>query len=350
MRREHLPWLPHRLSCRYSCLCALALAVLGSCSKSKSTGTESETKAAPGSAAPAGSAAAGSAAPAGATKLTVAAIAIVDVAPLYLGKDKGFFTEQNLDISIQNTQGGAESVPGVVSGQYQFAFANLISLLLARTKGLPLKVIAAGNFSTGTAEDFAGIVVPAGSDIKTMKDLEGKTVSVNQINNIVGIGVRAAMRKAGGDPDKIKLIEVRFPEMPAALGQKRVDAACIVEPFLTVARSQGATVLDWNFADTAPRLMIAAYFTTTDYAQKNPEVVKRFTAAINKSLTYASEHPDEARAILLTYTKIDKAIADKLNLPLWTPQINRDSINVLADLMVQDKLVTSKPDVDALLQ
>ena len=131
------------------------------------------------------------------------------------------------------------------------------------------------------------------------------------------------MREAGGDPDKIKLIEVPFPAVPAALGQKRVDAACVVEPFLTVARSQGATVLDWSFANLAPSLMIAAYFTTRDYAKAHPDVVQKFTAAMNKSVTYAAEHPDEARAVLLTYTKIDKAVTEKLNLPVWSPQIHR---------------------------
>ena len=95
---------------------------------------------------------------------------------------------------------------------------------------------------------------------------------------------------------------------------------------------------------------IAAYFTTRDYAAKNPDIVKRFTTAMNKGLSYAADHPDDARAILLTYTKIDKAIADKLNLPVWTPKINRESMGVLADLMVQDKLVPSKPEIDALLQ
>lgn len=335
MRRHALPWM-----------CALAaLLALGGCSKSKPEGASGDGKAS-GSAGSAGP----SAGAAGPTKITVAAIAIVDVAPLYLARAKGFFAEHGLDVAIQNTQGGAEAVPGVVSGQYQIAFSNVISLLLGSAKGLPLKIIAAGNFSTSKPEDFGGIVVPAGSPIKTMKDLEGKTLSVNQINNIGGVTVRAAMRKAGGDPDKIKLIEVRFPEMPAALGQKRVDAAWIVEPFLTVARSQGATVLDWNFADTSPNLMIAAYFTTRDYATSHADVVQRFTAGINQGLSYAAAHPDEARAILLTYTKIDKAIADKLNLPVWTPEINRASIDMLADLVVQDKLVPSKPDVDALLR
>jgi NitT/TauT family transport system substrate-binding protein len=332
-RNTVLPWL----------IAALVLP-LGGCSRSKSGRAESETQAPPATGATESTLTG-----AGPTKLTVAAIAIVDTAPLHLGKAKGFFTEQNLDVTVQSTTGGHEAVPALVSGQCQFAFANVISLMLANTKGLPLKVVAAGSFSTGKAEDFGAIVVPAGSNLKTVKDLDGKTVSVNQINNIVGVAVRASMRRAGGDPDKVKLIEVTFPEMPAALGQKRVDAACIVEPFLTVVRNQGATVLDWTFANMGPNMMLAAYFTTPEYAQKNPEVVKRFTAAINKSLTYASEHPDEARAILLTYTRIDKAIADKLNLPLWTPHIDRESMSIVADLMVQDKLVTSKPDIDALL-
>jgi NitT/TauT family transport system substrate-binding protein len=333
-------------SLAWMCATIALLALLCGCSKSKSGGESDKAPAKTGSAEPAAAAAPAT----GATKLTIAAIAIVDVAPLHLGKAKGFFAEQNLDLTIQSVRGGAEAVPGVVSGQFQFAFANVVSILLAHSKGLPLKMIAAGNFSTGKPDDFGAIVVPAGSAIKTMKDLEGKTVSVNQINNIVGIAVRAAMRKAGGDPDKIKLIEVPFPEVPSALGQGRVDAACIVEPFLTVARDQGATVLDWAFANTGPNLMIAGYFTTKDYAKSNPDVVARFTAAINKSLTYASEHPDEARASLLTYTKIEKPIADKLNLPVWSQQISKESIGLLADLMVQDKLMDAKPDIDALLQ
>jgi NitT/TauT family transport system substrate-binding protein len=324
------------------------LALLASCSRSKpdDAGAGSGSSAASGSPkdspAPAGGA--------GPTKLTVTAIPIVDVAPLYLGKQKGLFAAEGLELDIQNTQGGAQAVPCVVSGQCQFGFANMVSLLLAHAKGLPLQVVTAGNFSTGKPEDFGAIIVPEGSPVKTLKDLEGKTLSVNQINNIVGVAVRAAMRKAGGDPDKIKLIEVPFPEMPAALGQKRVDAACVVEPFLTVARGQGATVLDWNFAELAPTLMIAAYFTTRDYAQAHADVVQKFTAAMNKSLSYAAEHPDEARAVLLTYTKIEKPVTEKLNLPRWSPQIDRVSINLLADLMVQDKLVPQKPDVDALLR
>src|SRR4029079_17582387 len=126
---------------------------------------------------------AGSAEPAatgaGPTKLTVAAISIVDTAPLHLGKAKVFSAKQTLAITVQSTTGGHEAVPAVVSGQCQFAFANVISLMIASSKGLPLKVVDGGSFSTGKPEDFGAIVVPAGSSVKTVKDLEGKTISVN---------------------------------------------------------------------------------------------------------------------------------------------------------------------------
>jgi NitT/TauT family transport system substrate-binding protein len=283
-------------------------------------------------------------------KLTVAAIPIVDVAPIYLGRQKGFFAEQGLEIEIQSTQGGAATVPGVLSGQFQFGFANMVSLLIAHTKGLPVKVLAAGNASTGKAgADFNAIVVPAGSPIKTAKDLEGKTVASNNLNNIGDVTMRVSVRKAGGDPSKVKFVELPFPDMPAALADHRLDATWIVEPFLTVAKNQGAVPIASNLVDTAPELMVAAYFTTVEYAQKNPDVVRRFTAAINKSLGYTQAHPDEARAILLSYTKIAKPVADALTLPTWSEKINKDSTRALADLLVQDKLVDHKPDVDALL-
>jgi NitT/TauT family transport system substrate-binding protein len=286
----------------------------------------------------------------GPTKLTVGTIAIVDVAPIYLGKQKGFFTEQNLDVTLQAGSGGAVTIPAVVSGQDQFGFANVTSLLVAQTKGLPVKVVAAGNSSTGEAgKDFGAIVVPPGSPIHTAKDLADKTVAVNNLNNIGDTSVRAAVRKAGGDSTKVKFVEFPFPDMAAALAAKRMDAAWVVEPFLTIARNAGNQVISWNLVDTAPNLMIAAYFTTTSYASKNPDVVRRFATAIQKSLQYASDHPDEARAALATYTKITPDVAAKLTLPKWPTEINRESTQTLADLILQDKLVSKAPDVPALL-
>jgi NitT/TauT family transport system substrate-binding protein len=328
----------HRAS---RCLVALAALSAVRCTPSKPAGG--------GAADAAAAAAAPAAAAPAATKLTVATIPIVDVAPIYLGKQKGFFAEAGIDLTLQPAQGGAAIVPGVVSGQFQFGFGNVVSLLLAQSKGLPLKVVASGNSTTGKqGGDFGGLAVPAGSPLKTAKDLEGKTASSNTLNNIGDLCIRASVRKAGGDPSKVKFVEVGFPDVPAAIAEKRVDAAFAVEPALSVVKKQGGDVIAWPFVDCSPDLMVAAYFTSREYADKNPDMVKRFAAAMNRSLTYASEHPDEARAVLTTYTKINQEMAATLTLPRWSPELSRASTDAIADMMVQDKLVAAKPDVAAL--
>ncbi|HEY6258937.1 MAG TPA: hypothetical protein VIY51_24435 [Xanthobacteraceae bacterium] len=79
----------------------------------------------------------------------------------------------------------------------------------------------------------------------------------------------------------------------------------------------------------------------------HPDTVKRFKAAINESLAYADEHPDEVRAIVPTYTRISKELIGKLTLPRWPTEMNRKSTEILADLSVKDGLVSKQPDLNA---
>jgi NitT/TauT family transport system substrate-binding protein len=283
-------------------------------------------------------------------KISANVIAIVDVAPIYLGKQKGFFSQRNIDLSLTTSQGGAAIVPAVVSGQNQIGFSNVTSLLLAASKGLPIKVVANGVASTGTSgKDYSGVVVKAGSPIQTAADLAGKSVAVNTLKNIGDTTVRASVRKEGGDPKTIKFVELPFPDMPAALQAGRVDAIWVVEPFLTAATGGGGRVVASNYVDAAPDLTVAVYFTSQQYASAKPDVVKRFAEAMTESLKYADSHPDEVRQVLGTYTKITPDVAAKLTLPKWPTQVNKDSVLTLANLAVADGLMEKAPDVNALL-
>ncbi|MFE9171097.1 ABC transporter substrate-binding protein [Streptomyces kebangsaanensis] len=285
-----------------------------------------------------------------ADQVKVGVIPIVDVAPIYLGAKKGFFEKRNIKVSMDSGQGGAAVVPGVVSGQFQFGFSNVTSLITARSKGVPLKIVAAGNSSTGEdGKDFSGVVVKADSPIRSAKDLAGKTVSINTLKNIGDTTVRQSVKKAGGDPDSVKFVELAFPDMPAAVEEGRVDAAWVVEPFLTIAKQQGDRVIASNLVDTFPKLQISTYFTSEQLAKSNPGLVKRFTEAMDESLTYAQEHPDEARDILGSYTKIDPAVAKELTPPLWKTGINKDSLEMLAALAAEEKLTDQKLDIKQLL-
>jgi NitT/TauT family transport system substrate-binding protein len=290
----------------------------------------------------------GDAAPA--DKVTVGVIPILDVAPIYLGKEKGFFTDRDIELTLVTASGGAAIVPAVVSGQYQFGFSNVVSLLTAKSKGVPVKVVANGNNSTGEdGKDFGSTVVKGDSPIRTAADLVGKTVAVNSLKNIADTAVRASVRKAGADPSKVRMVQMPFPDMPAALDAGRVDAAFTVEPFQSAARAQGARSIATSYVDTAPNLTVAAYFTSEKQLADNPDLVQRFTEAMKESLAYANDHPDEARQIIGTYTEISPDVIAAATLPKWPAEINRASVETLAGLAVTDGVITEQPDLNALL-
>jgi NitT/TauT family transport system substrate-binding protein len=77
--------------------------------------------------------------------------------------------------------------------------------------------------------------------------------------------------------------------------------------------------------------------------------VQKFTAAMQKSLQYASGNPDAAREIVSSYTKIDPAVQKALTLPLWPSDVDKESVALLARLSVQDKLMSKSPDLSTLL-
>jgi NitT/TauT family transport system substrate-binding protein len=286
----------------------------------------------------------------GPDKVTVGVIPILDVAPIYLGVEKGFFDKRGMDVQLEQAEGGAAIVPAVVSGQYQFGFSNVVSLLLAHSKGLPVKMVSNGNNSTGVdGKDFASLMVKGDSPIKSPKDLEGKTVAANTLQNIVDTSVRASVRKDGGDPSKVKFVPLPFPEQPAALQSGRVDAVFVVEPFQQAVLADGGRPIASSYVDAAPNLTVATYFASKQLIGENPDLVKRFTDAMTESLSYADSHPDEAREIIGSYTKIAPEVIEKVTLPKWPAEVNRDSVQTLADLALDDGLLDKAADVDSLL-
>ncbi|MFI5879910.1 ABC transporter substrate-binding protein [Streptomyces sp. NPDC051554] len=286
----------------------------------------------------------------GTTTVKVGVIPIVDVAPLYLGQKEGFFSKHGLKLSMTLAQGGAAIVPGVVSGQFQFGFSNMTSLMLAESNNVPVQAIANGVASTGVSgKDFGALVVKKDSSLTSAKELEGKKVAVNTLKNINETAVRESVRKAGGDPDKVKFVELAFDQMPAALDKGQIDAAMAVEPALTTMLDQGAQQIAWPLVDVAPNLTVAMYFTSTAYATKNPDLVKKFQEATAESLAYADAHPDEVRQIVATYTKVPSSVLAKVILPKWPADPNRSSIETLENLSVTDGLFKTAPDLDKLL-
>jgi NitT/TauT family transport system substrate-binding protein len=283
--------------------------------------------------------------------LNVGVIPIADVAPLYLGMKKGFFEQEQLTIKPQLAEGGAAITPAVVSGDFQIGFSNTISLLIAASQDLPVEIISQGVLGGKTEEEaWADLLVLKDGPIEEPQDLEGKTIAVNTLKNICEVTIKASLEKEGVAVDKLKFAEVPFPDMNAALEAERVDGACVVEPFVSQGTAGKARGIDPFYVRTAPDLTVATYFTSTQYAQENADVVDRFVRAMNKSLTYAQSHPDEVRDVLLDYTEIPPEAAEQIKLPIWRPDLNEPTIELLSELSLKYGLIEEQPDLGELIR
>ncbi len=287
----------------------------------------------------------------GTTELAVQETAGVPSAFVAFGIEKGIFEKQKLEIDLQPTQGGAATIPALVSGDIQVGGSNVVSLLLASSKDLPIQAIAGGTSAQASGEkDFGALLAAKGKGISKPEDLEGKTVAVNTLNNIAEVVVKAALEKQGVDPESIKLSEVPFPEMEPALAKGSVDAAFSIEPFVTQSVQKGDAVLGYSYVDTESDMQVGAYAVTNQFAESDPEAVKAFQAAVKETADYVAGHEDEFRTFLSENAKMPPVLAKKIVLPKWTGEVDADSVANTASLMQKYGVVTGEIDTAKLLE
>jgi NitT/TauT family transport system substrate-binding protein len=92
--------------------------------------------------------------------------------------------------------------------------------------------------------------------------------------------------------------------------------------------------------------MVTAYFTSEQVAAQKPEVVEAFKRAMSKSLKYSDEHPDAVRKILPEFTAMDADLVNRIVLPRFPSQVNRDSVNEVAELALKNGLIDKLPDME----
>jgi NitT/TauT family transport system substrate-binding protein len=222
--------------------------------------------------------------------------------------------------------------------------------MIARSKGLPLKIVTEGVQGAPDEQSWAnGLLVAEDSPIRSVDDLAGRTFAVTTLKNNAEVTIKATLEKEGVDISKLKFVEVPFPEMNTAVARGRADVAWQAEPFVTLGEQEGMrNIVDPMWA-TAPNLSIATYFGAEPYLTENPEVAKGFATAMQRSLEYAAEHPDEARAIIPTYSEIKGELLEQIQLANWSSELNVSSIEQTAELARKYGVLEEDLDLQALL-
>jgi NitT/TauT family transport system substrate-binding protein len=281
----------------------------------------------------------------GPARVSVQDTAGVPSAFLEYGIQQGFFEERGLDVQLSPSQGGATVVPAVVSGDTDIGGSNLVSVLLAQGKDVPVTIIAPGTFvRERRSQDFSAILVREDSDIRSPMDLEGKTLAVNTLKNIAELAAKASLAGQGVDVSEIELTEVDFPDMNAALAEGRVDAAFQIEPFVSLGVAEGLRIVDRPYVGTKPGLQIGCYFTSERYLSENEDVVERFREGVADTAAAIAEDPAAFRDFLPEASEIPPPAARKANLPAWQAENDQASLDLTAELMERYGVVEEKPD------
>ena len=264
--------------------------------------------------------------------LRVAATANDTYASAYYGLDEGFFSRNGLAVDLQTMQNGAAIAAGIVGGAVDIGVATPVTLAIANLRGLSFVILAAGSLSTSKIPALV-LCVEKSSSIKGPKDLEGKTIALNGLGVGLDLALDAWLANGGADPKSVKLVEVRFSEMGAALDRGTVDAAEFTEPALTVALKQNNIQIIGDVdAAVAPQFLNSCWFTTRQWADAHPEQVKRFVRAIYETQRWANGHANETAAILSKYSKMDVALVRAMRRSMWADQLRASDVQPFLDV------------------
>lgn len=283
------------------------------------------------------------------TPITVGILPIADLAPLYYGIEEGYFAEEGLAVTTEVGQGGAALVPAVVSGDYQLAFGNYVSLMLARQNGVEMQIV--GNVVSGAESADRGtnaLLVAPDSGITSVDDLAGRTFAVTTLNNVAEVNIRTMLREAGVDDADIEFVEMPFPDMNAAVESGQVDVAWQAEPFVTLGESAGLVNVGDPMYATTPSMPLAGMFASQDWIEENPDLVEAFDRAMRRSLE-ASGDDEAMRAAIEANTETPPEVIPQLALANWQADLDTEKLQLIGELAAEYGLLEDEPDLDALV-
>ena len=217
----------------------------------------------------------------------------------YYGQDLGMFAAAGLSAEISPLRNSGALIAGLVGGSLDVMTSTVVSVAQAHNKGIDLRCIALGNVYNGPPPQAVVVVAP-NSPIRTGADLNGKTVAVNGLGDLTQVALAAFIDGNGGDSKSVKMLEVPFPGVAAALAQGRIDAALLVEPFTSAAGNQ-VKILGDAQAAIGRGYMVTGWYAKADWLNANRDVARKFVDVMMQTAKWGNKNHDQSAAILAKY-------------------------------------------------
>jgi NitT/TauT family transport system substrate-binding protein len=264
-----------------------------------------------------------------------------------LADEKGYFKDQGIKIELSKLDTSTDSLAAVAQNRYQIVEGGLSAAYFnALAKDLPVTITV--DRATSPLGHKLLIREDLRDQIKSIKDLKGRSLASNSRGSITNYEIGKILAKAGlsfGDVDR-KFIP--FPQVAVAFANKAVDAAFLIPPFAAQIEEKK---LGFIFADpddfvTPHPMTIAVNFINTDWAAKNPELVKKYYFAYMRGVRdycqayhHGSNRADVVNMLIRTGVERRQKM---LNEYPWTARNADGHINVASMLDIQAFFVKEK--------
>ena len=277
------------------------------------------------------------------TKVTLNEVAhSIFYAPQYVAIEEGYFKDEGLDLTLVTGFGADKTMTAVISGEADIGFMGAEASVYAYQEGATDAVV---NFAQLTQR--AGNFLVAREEMPDFKweDLKDKKVLGGRKGGMPEMVFEYILRKNGLDSQKDLTIDqsIDFGYTAAAFtGDTSADFTVEFEPSATALEKEGAGYVVASLGVDSGYVPYTSYSAKTSYMEKNPEIIQKFTNALQKGMEYVQSHtpeeiaeviaPQFAETDLDTVTAIVKRYYDQ---DTWKSNLifEKESFELLEDIL-----------------
>ncbi len=287
-------------------------------------------------------------------KISVGYLPIYVDLPLFVAKDKGFFTKHGIDAELKRFESSPNIGASLINGDIDAGASIATTVVLSTESRDPGKMKIFLVDAENKDNYLSSFVVLNSSGIKLMSDLKGKKIGGFPGPTATIFG-KMVLEKFGLNPEK----DVQWIELPAAnhlsaLESKTVDALFSYEPTSTqaVMEKDAMKLLPGAVESHIIEPWQAGVWVLRDnFIKQHTEVSKNFILAINDAVDYIRKNPDSAKSSLLNYTAIKLEVARNTpNIPFTKlSEVDLVTLQKYTDLHFQKALISKKIDVKTMM-
>ena len=211
-------------------------------------------------------------------------------APFYLGKERGYFDQEGIDLDIQEGRGSGVTVQAVAAGTAAFGYADVPTMMKAASKGAP--VIAVGVALQTSPMSAMGF---ADRNIRKPEDIKGKTVAVTPGDSMSQIWP-LFLQKTGLKQSDFKTVagDAQTKLNAVINGQADLLLGYVMDQAIKLQDATHKPVYPIRFAEYGVNMVSSGIIAQKDYVKAHEDLVRRFLRAATRSLEEAAKNPDAA--------------------------------------------------------